>query len=347
MIQTSTVPVPNIPNPADCGANANYNGVACVCNTGYVRNQNNICVYEISCPQNSYKLGDACICNTGYIREGDLCKKITEPECGANSYRNSVGICVCNTGYIKSSSGACILDNRCPPNEIIDGNGQCVCIAGFYRNSQRSCVRCEGGAVWTGTACVVPCGIQEVYNQALKKCECKAGYGKFNGICSICQGDFFLNNGYCVTCPINSMYNGQGGCSCKSGFSLFNGFCTPTCDGNKVFANGRCICKDGLGYTSPNTCGVCPQGQIPNPTTQVCGGCPTNQILSGGRCICAEGFGFLTETTCGNCQNNGKFLMNGYCVSCPTGYKWDGQRCTCPAGSTQQNGQCVEKCGPG
>ena len=38
VIQTSTIPLPNIPNPSDCGANANYNGYTCVCNTGYIRN---------------------------------------------------------------------------------------------------------------------------------------------------------------------------------------------------------------------------------------------------------------------------------------------------------------------
>ena len=127
-----------------------------------------------------------------------------------------------------------------------------------------------------------------------------------------------------MTCPINSIYDGKGNCSCITGYSLFNGFCTPTCEENKIYSNGKCICKSGLGYINANKCGICPQGQTPDPITQICGGCPKNQILSGGRCICAEGFGFLTEDTCGDCKTDGRYLMNGYCVTCPIGFKWDG-----------------------
>lgn len=341
---------PDPVGPVNCGINAFYNGTSCVCYIGYIQNSQGVCSANIVvvCPPFSTKVGDACICDQGYVKQGDICVIVQQP-CGPNSSRNNAGICVCNPGYVLNNQGLCVVEQKCGTNEIYVVPGGCVCVPGYYRNPAGQCVRCSSGAVWdpVQNKCIFACGIQEYYNTQTNSCQCNAGYGKLNGICSLCTGIYFLNNGYCVTCPINSA-NVDGRCTCDPGYQLSNtGFCLSACGTNQVFVNGKCQCYQGLGYTSPNVCGICPNNQIPNPVTQVCGSCGVGQEFDGTKCVCKPGFGISGDNACTNCSSNGNFLLDGYCVSCPNGMVYNGVNCVCPAGQVMSNGQCKQQCQPG
>lgn len=58
----------------------------------------------------------------------------------------------------------------------------------------------------------------------------------------------------------------------------------------------------------------------------------SNQIWNGYQCVCIDGY----------------FMINNYCVTCPSNTKWDGFQCigivrdtNCAIGQLFVNGQCV------
>ena len=50
-------------------------------------------------------------------------------------------------------------------------------------------------------------------------------------------------NGICVTCPINSGWNGNS-CVCLSGYYLINGICI-NCPKNSGWNGTACVCLSG------------------------------------------------------------------------------------------------------
>ena len=55
----------------------------------------------------------------------------------------------------------------------------------------------------------MPCGINEKLDIRTGECVCKEGYGRHEGKCDICPSAYFIVDGYCVSCPLNSIYNAQ------------------------------------------------------------------------------------------------------------------------------------------
>ena len=77
--------------------------------------------------------------------------------------------------------------------------------------------------------CILPCGInEEVMNG---KCQCKMGFGRYDDKCDRCPSNFFINDGFCVSCPIASTLDPATGiCVCDNGLQLDpNGFCVEKC----------------------------------------------------------------------------------------------------------------------
>ena len=69
-----------------------------------------------------------------------------------------------------------------------------------------------------------------IYSHKTSKCECKNGFGYLDGICKQCHGHYFLKDGYCVSCPINSIYDSvKDTCVCAEGFALIDGICQRKC----------------------------------------------------------------------------------------------------------------------
>lgn len=100
-----------------------------------------------------------------------------------------------------------------------------------------------------------------------------------NSQCEICPHGYFISNGYCVTCPRNSVLNQQTKtCDCKLGFFTNQyGMCTRKCGTNEVYdeATLQCKCLSGLGRIN-GACTVCPDGAKPSADGQSCSQCGVN-----------------------------------------------------------------------
>ena len=79
----------------------------------------------------------------------------------------------------------------------------------------------------------MPCGINEILDLRSGECECKSGYGKYKGKCDVCPPSFLVKEGYCVSCPLNSVFNeATSKCDCEPGLSMnLQGFCESQCKG--------------------------------------------------------------------------------------------------------------------
>jgi hypothetical protein len=84
--------------------------------------------------------------------------------------------------------------------------------------------------------------------------------------CQQCPSGYFINNGYCVTCPFNSVYNDNTQtCDCVTGFfTSQSGVCAPKCATNEVYDINllSCVCLEGLGRIN-GVCTICPTGTQP------------------------------------------------------------------------------------
>ena len=141
------------------------------------------------------------------------------------------GKCKCKDGfYLDYKLGKCVYGESCPPNSIRGGNGKCECFIGFYRDKGGNCVSCGDEKFWDGYKCIHLCGINQIYSKKTSKCECKKGFGYLEGICKQCYGQYFLKEGYCVSCPINSIYDqAKDTCICSEGYALIDGICQLKC----------------------------------------------------------------------------------------------------------------------
>ena len=205
------------------------------------------------------------MCNNGFEMVGNLClPKRPDTNCSDNSYYNGLGECVCKAGFVRRN-GRCVPDNNCPPYSTPDVSGNCQCDLGYRKYDGVYCSLCPSGQVSVGGTCIKTCGVNEVVNPQTSKCECISGYGLYEGICNSCPRDFFLLNGYCVTCPLFSQYNSQDRrCVCKSGMTLVGGICKDQCtQPNEVFnvQTNKCMCFSGLGRVG-GVCQICSNGLV-------------------------------------------------------------------------------------
>ena len=162
-----------------------------------------------------------------------------------------------------------------------------------------------------------------------------------------CPTRYFVQNNYCVTCPINSEVNSTTlKCVCSEGFLLGrDGFCAKKCTNNEVYniKTGACDCLTGLGKVN-GVCQICPTGTTPN-ASGICGPCGVNQRLVDGLCICSTGFIPNQLKVCTKCSEvTGAFLVSGACATCPGDLVYNGQRCACPNGFTKIGSKCRETC---
>lgn len=268
--------------------------------------------------------------------------------CGANSYDNGLGICVCNSGYF-FSNGACVVGAPCVVNSHRNADGSCSCDAGFT-NYTGVCSKCPQGALWSSSVgkCIFVCGQNSAYSASANACVCNPGFGLFSGSCQTCPVGYFISNGYCVTCPVNSAYNSATqNCDCLSGFFTNQwGVCARKCGTNEVYngATQNCSCLQGLGRVN-GACQICPAGSTPTADGNACSTCGINQILINGKCGCQQGFAYNSAQVCTACSNlpNG-FLVNGICAVCPGSMIYNGNTCACPAGKISQGSLCISQC---
>ena len=297
--------------PAKCAKqNEVYNGEICVCAAGYERNAQSECVAKQSeCPANSQKVGQSCVCNSGFVRDGAKCVK---KECPENSFLNGIE-CICRSGYYMQD-GKCIQGAACKVNSQRNSAGVCVCLPGFV-DFGAYCARCPDGQYWMASEgkCVTTCGVNQAVNPSTNKCECKPGFGIYEGLCNVCPTNFFLDNGNCVTCPIGSTFSlSQGRCVCNSDYTQgSNGRCVERCpNANEVYSasTNSCRCFEGLARVN-GKCEICSNGYID--ANQNCvAGCKANEVLRSGQCVCRDGFGIAQNRGCVDCSTiAGGFLL--------------------------------------
>jgi hypothetical protein len=154
--------------------------------------------------------------------------------CGSNSYDNGLGTCVCQSGFFFSNY-ACVAGTPCAAGSTRQADGSCKCDAGLT-NYGGYCSKCPNGAIFSSqsNSCIYVCGQNSAYDQGSAKCVCNSGYGLLNGVCDQCPSGYFVSAGYCVTCPVNSVYNLKTlRCDCSDGYYTNQvGICTKKCGTN-------------------------------------------------------------------------------------------------------------------
>ena len=258
-------------------------------------------------------------------------------------------MCICSIGFFQEGA-KCVKGKPCPVNTIKAANGSCDCKPGF-KNYGGICSQCPPGAFWSSASqkCVFVCGQNSAYSTAANACKCLDGFGLMGGLCQECPANYFVSNGYCVTCPVNSKFNAAtNNCDCNSGyFTNQFGICTQKCGTNEEFnpATHKCGCIKGLGRIS-GVCTVCPPGTQAAVDGSSCSNCGPNEMLNNGLCICKQGFAHNSAKVCTACHEltNG-FLINGFCSVCPkTMVVIGGRSCGCPSGKVLKGSMCVSQC---
>ncbi len=257
-----------------CYENERYDSdlQACVCAEGsqFLRGK---CVVVPTCPENGYYNGLQCVCNSGYILKDKQCifaSGVVIPDCPANAVFNGVS-CTCSSGFFQVQIGAC---STCPAGTNWDG-AKCTnekgCAAGYVFNpASNTCEpagpSCGSYAIWNGCTCCCVAGANEI-NGVCQVCpsgttfdgsqcsstslvnpsaNCSSNEIAVKGEC-VCSAGFNKVEGQCLSCPENTTWNGvycgvegsnpdrwcigqpytsqEDGCSCEAGKTLVNGIC--------------------------------------------------------------------------------------------------------------------------
>jgi hypothetical protein len=265
---TYTTSVTSKPSaPPSCPANAFYNGNECVCDVGFVwvSNRCQAPVIPTSIPtiilnpgqqftpaptpapkptiilSNTTSIPNPPQSQPPVVQPSQPAPQLIYPQnptnsasCGPNSYNNGLGICVCNQGcYLLNNS--CVVGTQCNANSHRAADGTCACDTGFT-NYSGVCSKCPPGALWSSSSsqCIYVCGQNSAYSASAAACVCNSGYGNLGGVCQTCPQGYFVSNGFCVTCPVNSGYNpSTTRCDCLSGFFTNQwGICATKCGTN-------------------------------------------------------------------------------------------------------------------
>ena len=139
-----------------CPIYSHWNGVTCVCQSGYLMVQGNCQPVQPpvpTCPHNSWFNGVSCACSQGFyqIRPG-FCGT-----CSSGSLWNGVRCSKkrkCDYGFVVSpfNKHECLpIGQLCGPNAKWNG-ATCCCLEGFNLIG-KSCVKCPHGTSFDGKTC--------------------------------------------------------------------------------------------------------------------------------------------------------------------------------------------------
>lgn len=255
----------------------------CVCEEGFVRDANGICISQNLCPRTECTkdheyytdCGTACplYCNVPFV---NFCTLQCVPGC------------FCEDGYFRDTNGNCVLPQDCPkidcpehevysdceangcqntcenPNmsQLCDGMciPGCVCEEGYIRDANGTCVsidqcpKCSKAHEFytdCGSACPISCAEPSITfctDQCVQGCFCEDGYVRdFNENCVL------LEDCPKIDCSENEVYSicGANGCqnTCENPdmSQLCDGLCIPGCicaEGYVLDGNGACVSLD-------------------------------------------------------------------------------------------------------
>jgi len=221
-----------------CPTYANFNGISCVCQTGYLM-QNGQCLPVQTpvptCPVNSEFNGVSCSCKAGYfeIRPGQCGK------CPSGSYWNGN-----QCSYQQTCSQGCVVspfNNQCIPVAQLCGpnanwNGATCCCLQGYNLINNQCVQCPAGTWFDGRACSSfinnTCPSNEI--MVNRVCQCASSFYRIQGLCTQCPSYTQWNGLYCQTIGSDGRNWCMGnpfsiqtslGCRCESGYYNMDGLC--------------------------------------------------------------------------------------------------------------------------
>lgn len=132
----------------------------------------------------------------------------------------------------------CTSGEPCQANAHRDASGKCVCSEGFNLYGT-VCSRCPPGSLWSSSAnrCIYVCGQNSAFSASAGKCVCNPGFGLLNKVCQKCPSNYFIKDGFCVTCPLHSKYHQDTKtCKCVDGFYTDRfGVCVQKCGQNENY----------------------------------------------------------------------------------------------------------------
>lgn len=172
----------NNPSNTCTGDHQVFNGLTCVCESGYLMIDNN-CTY---CPINSQWNGQYCQCNQGYYLFNGACYPTGQVSfCPPNSINNGLGVCICTQSNYHLVNNSC-QPISCPASKIWNGS-DCVCGSNSILQANGTCSqRCSNGALWISSSqtCLAICGVNMIYDSLSQKCACIPGFAiGSGGIC--------------------------------------------------------------------------------------------------------------------------------------------------------------------
>jgi hypothetical protein len=286
--------------------NQRMSGGKCICQPGYVFNNNNVCT---PCPAGSQASSDQfiCICTNGrsfnpssFTCSNSLLPPILPQNSNCpNGQRMSGSRCICPSGYAFNLQHVC---TPCPAgSQSTSDQFRCLCTngKGFNQNTF-SCNDSLSSSSLQSTNCLT--------NQSMsgERCVCLTGYAfNFNNICTPCpelsqsssdQFTCICNNGK----PFDQIFF-----SCNSSASSSIAPCPMNQKLND--AGTQCICSFGYSTNSYGVCTQCPPG--------------SQQNIEQTKCVCPFGQKFIPSSfTCSTCPPNSYVSADGLSCNCNNGY---------------------------
>jgi len=292
----------------DCPGNSHVDGGSCVCNTGFVRDRNQLCV---PCPANSREEEGQCVCDSSYemVDEGcvptDRVVSASTATCPTgSSYDDRAGRCDCSSGV--QHAGQCL---ACTAAErAVQHEGQCFCRLGSVKKSDGS---------WPCDLC--PPGRRSVDGQ----CACLPGSTLAHGVCVPDRNP----TRPVVACPANAYFDATAGsCVCATGMVMFGHSCVAASAGKRETPLTAADCKVfGVGpemyYDEHSHACVCPAGHVHSAQNSSVLGITRDCLPDlGSATKCPSGQTYNAHIHGCTCKNEGASTrVNGLCVATPYG----------------------------
>ncbi|EAR96760.2 GCC2 and GCC3 family protein (macronuclear) [Tetrahymena thermophila SB210] len=351
-----------------------------------------------ACPNLTVSLDDftSCKCvdtSAVFVNGSCVCPDGYEGTPSSSSGTQGCNACIAGQFSNSSTSGKC---TACPAGKYSQGTGNTNCkqceINTFTSNTgSSSCNKCGSGSTnnadFQGCSCIDSNATQ---TDSKSSCSCNSGFGgspktsqssqsgctacaagqevnKTSGQCFPCAAGYYSSNSAnqsCTQCSAGQYASGTGNISCSncpSGYSSSDDFSGCKCnDTNAIFANNKCICKQGYGGT-PNSaksgstgCTICPSGSYSDVSTQgQCIACPAGTYSSNnGSSSCnqcnegqyASGTGNRSCQSCGSTLTNTDDFSGCKCIDLNANKPAANPSCVCNSGyigspATSKNSQ--------
>lgn len=217
------------------------------------------------CSNYNYQQGICLTCSQNYI----LLSKRCYPSIQFCQQYTSLGTCQqCSSGYTPTTNGLQCTSTQVPGCFAPNSNSCDRCMYRFFENGTQcteyvkycinidplgQCISCCFGSSLINGTCVRDQNIKYCARQTGGQCQqCQSGYTycafcesclpvspncrsyNSNGMCTICEDNFVLRNGVCVSQPVGIVMGTTS--TCRSGYYLNNGNCYRNANDLRLFS---------------------------------------------------------------------------------------------------------------